>query len=77
MDLPLWLQYVLVALLVAASAVVVVSKQFPRVALSLRRRAALWLLRAGRPSLLRSIGRRIAPAATATTAGCDGCSSCD
>lgn len=76
MDVPLWLQYVVIALAIVVSVVVVVRKQFPRFAVALRKRLALWLLRDTRPAALRALGKRMAPVVTAGVAGCDGCDSC-
>ncbi len=47
--LPLWLQYLLVALAVLASAAVVMRKQFPNATRRLRLMLALPLARPGRP----------------------------
>ena len=71
------LQYIVVALAVIASTVVVVHKQFPGVARRLRTVAALWLLREQRAPALQRLGRRLAPAASAAAPGCGGCRGCD
>ena len=71
------LQYVVIALAVIGSAVVVVRKQFPGTVRRLRAASALWLLREQRAPALRRLGRRLAPAASATAAGCGGCSGCE
>jgi len=71
------LQYVIIALAVVVSAAVVVHKQFPGAVRRLRTVSALWLLREQRAPALRRLGRRLAPAASATAPGCGGCSSCD
>jgi hypothetical protein len=77
MDLPLWLQHVLIALAVAASAWVVLNKQLPGTARRMRVAAALWLLRGDRVPMLRKLGRRIAPLSSAATTACGGCNGCD
>ena len=71
------LQYIVVALAVIFSAVVVMQKQFPGAVRRLRTASALWLLREQRAPALQRLGRRIAPAASATAVGCGGCSGCD
>lgn len=70
----LLLQYVLVGLAVVASLCYVVATRCPRLVRRLRGRLALVLVDSGRPSLAR-LGRRIAPAPTASR--CGGCSGCD
>ncbi|HZF96987.1 MAG TPA: DUF6587 family protein [Pseudoxanthomonas sp.] len=77
MDLPLWLQHVLIALAVAVSASVVLNKQLPGTSRQVRVAAALWLLRGNRVPMLRKLGRRIAPLSSATTTTCGGCNGCD
>ena len=77
MTIPLALQYVVIALAVAASAAVVMRKQFPNATRKLRVALALPLLREGTPAWLKPIGRAIAPPPRAAGKGCDGCNSCD
>lgn len=77
MDLPLSLQYAIIAVLVIVSAWVVAKKQFPGAVRRLRLALALPLLREGRPGWLRGLGRRIAPEARASGSGaCGGCDNC-
>ena len=71
------LQYIVVALAVIFSAVVVMQKQFPGAVRRLRTASALWLLREQRAPVLQRLGRRLAPAASAAAPGCGGCSGCD
>jgi hypothetical protein len=71
------LQYIVVALAVIVSAVVVMQKQFPGAVRRLRTVSALWLLREQRAPSLRRLGHKLAPAASATAPGCGGCSGCD
>jgi hypothetical protein len=78
MDDGLLLQYVLVALAVAASAGYVAIKRFPASVRKLRVAVALPLLREGRAGWLHGLGRRIAPAPSIGTSGsCGGCNGCD
>lgn len=76
MDASLLVQYLVVALAVAASAAVVLKKQFPGTWRRLRVGIALPLLREGRAPWLRALGRRIAPPASAGQDGCGGCDAC-
>ena len=73
----LLLQYVLVALAVAASAAYVFKRQWPGAVRRLRVACAVPLLRAGRAPWLRRAGRWIAPPVQGTGgacgSGCDGC----
>ena len=71
------LQYIVIALAVLASIVVVMRKQFPNATRRLRIAAALPLLREGSPAWMKSIGRRIAPAPQGKGRDCGGCDSCD
>jgi hypothetical protein len=78
MNLPLWLQHVLIALAVAVSAWVVLNKHLPGTARRVRLGSALWLLREHRAPMLRKLGRRIAaPLSSAATTTCGGCNGCD
>ncbi|OEZ02005.1 MULTISPECIES: DUF6587 family protein [Stenotrophomonas] len=76
MDTGLLLQYVVVALIVLASAWVVVKKQMPGTVRRVRGAAALSLLKPQRAAWLQALGRRIAPPANSGGAGCGGCDSC-
>lgn len=77
MSAGLALQYAVVALLVMASAGVVVRRQFPGFTRRARAACALPLLGADRPAWMRSIGKRIAPRPRAAANGCGGCDGCD
>lgn len=76
MNAGLALQWGVVGLAVAASTAYVVRRQAPGVALALRRRLALALLRPTRGPRLRALGRRIAPAPTVRLPQASGCSGC-
>ena len=77
MSLSLLLQYLVIGLAVLASALHVASSRFPTGVRRLRVSMALPLLREGRASWLRALGRRIAPMPSAMAAtGCGGCNSC-
>jgi hypothetical protein len=75
MTASLVLQYIVVALAVLVSAWVVAAKQFPHAVRRARVALVLPLLRDGRPSWQRRLGRRIAPPPSSASAcgGCDGC----
>jgi len=75
MDAGLMLQYVVVALIVLASAWVVVKKQMPGTVRRVRGAIALGLVKPHRSAWLQALGRRIAPPATGGGA-CGGCDSC-
>jgi hypothetical protein len=71
-------QYVVIALAVLLSIVVVARKQFPQGVRRLRIACAVPLVREGRPPWLRGIGRWLAPAPrTLEGDGCGGCNGCD
>jgi hypothetical protein len=73
----LLLQYVVIGLAVLASAVYVANSRFPAGVRGLRVSMALPLLREGRASWLRALGRWIAPLPSAmANNGCGGCSNC-
>lgn len=71
------LQYVVIALVVAISAVFVMRKQFPNATRRLRIAIAVPMLREGEPPWVKAIGRRIAPPARIAGDGCGGCNGCD
>ena len=78
MSTGLLLQYCVVALAVLASIGVVMRRQFPNATRSLRIACALPLLREGRPTWMRALGRSIAPpvrsgSGAACSGGCSGC----
>jgi hypothetical protein len=77
MDAGLLLQYLVIALAVVASVVVVMRKQFPNATRRLRIATALPLLREGSAAWMKSLGRWIAPAAKAGGKDCGGCDGCD
>lgn len=77
MDAGLLAQYLVIALAVLASVVVVMRKQFPNATRRLRIAIALPLLREGAPGWMKSLGRSIAPTPRANAANCTGCDSCD
>ena len=77
MSLSLLLQYLVIGLAVLASAMHVASSRFPAGMRRLRVSMALPLLREGRASWLRALGRRIAPLPSAmANHGCGGCDNC-
>ncbi|MFS8063082.1 MAG: DUF6587 family protein [Luteimonas sp.] len=77
MSTGLLLQYFVIGLAVLASAVHVASSRFPAGVRRLRVSMALPLLREGRSSWLRALGRGIAPVPSAmANNGCGGCNSC-
>lgn len=69
-------QYVVVALAVLASVVVVMRKQFPDATRRLRIAIALPLLREGRPAWQRALARKIAPPGQGGGKDCGGCNGC-
>lgn len=81
MDAALALQYAIIAVLVVASAWVVLKKQFPGPLRKTRIALALSLLREGRATWQQALGRWIAPAGSLVNGriggkdcgGCDGC----
>lgn len=70
-------QYIVIALAVLASVLVVMHKQFPKATRRLRIAIALPLMREQRTNWLKSLGRMIAPAPRANGKDCGGCDSCD
>ena len=70
-------QYIVVALAVVISVVVVARKQFPEGVRRLRIACALPLLREGRAPWLQALGRRLAPAPRFAGDSCGGCNGCD
>lgn len=70
-------QYLLIAVAVGVSLVVVMRKQFPGATRRLRIALALPMLRDGAPAGLRKFGRWIAPQPAASGKDCGGCNSCD
>lgn len=76
MEIPLSLQYLVIALAVLASAWVVAKKQFPGSVRKLRVAIALPLLREGSPSWMQSLGRWVSPVKQSSNDGCGGCDNC-
>ena len=70
-------QYIVVALAVLVSVIVVARKQFPEGVRRLRIVCALPLLREGRATWLQAVGRRLAPAPRFAGDSCGGCNGCD
>ena len=78
MDAGLLAQYVVIALVVLASLVMVLRSQFPAATRRWRIIIALWLLCEGRSVWMKALGRRIAPTPKAGgKGGCSGCDNCD
>lgn len=69
-------QYLLIALAVCVSVVVVMRKQFPGATRRMRIAVALPMLRTGSPAVLTKIGRWIAPEPVAGGKDCGGCNGC-
>lgn len=76
MDAGLLWQYLVIALAVLASLVVVVRKRAPGLERRIRGVLALWLARPSRPAWMQRLGRWLAPAAAGPSAACGGCDSC-
>ena len=76
MDAGLLAQYIVIALAVLASVVVVMRKQFPNETRRLCIAVALPLLREPTPAWMKSLGRVIAPSAQARGKDCGGCDGC-
>jgi len=71
-------QYVVIAVAVLLSVVVIARKQFPAGVRRLRIACAVPLVRDGRPPWVRNIGRWLAPAPRQSDGnGCGGCDGCD
>ena len=77
MDAGLLAQYLVIALAVLASVVVVMRKQFPNATRRLRIAIALPLLREGKPGWMKTLGRSIAPVPKTGDRDCGGCDGCD
>jgi hypothetical protein len=75
--MPLPLQYAVIALVVLASIVVVMRRQFPNATRRLRIALALPLVRAGRPPWAQRLGHRVAPPPSGAGDACGGCNGCD
>ena len=70
-------QYALVVLIVAASVIVVMRKQFPAATRRLRIAMAVPMLREHSPGVMKKLGRWIAPEPVAGGKDCGGCGGCD
>lgn len=70
----LWLQWLLVGVAVAASALFVIRRQWPQLVRRLRVAVAVLLSRPGRPRWLQGVGRKLAP--RVQVSGCGGCDGC-
>ena len=71
-------QYVVIAVAVVLSVVVIARKQFPEGLRRLRIACAVPLVRESRPAWMRRLGRRVAPAPRALDGdGCGGCNACE
>ena len=76
MDLPLWLQYALVGVIVLLALWIFLKKQLPGTVRRARLAIASPLVREGRPAWMRGLARRLAPPSqggAGTCGGCDGC----
>lgn len=76
MDLPLWLQYLVIAVVVLVALWMFLRRQLPGVARRLRLAVAAPLARDGRPPWMRALARRVAPPARGGAAVCGGCNGC-
>jgi hypothetical protein len=76
MDLPLWLQYLVVGAVVVVALWIFMKKQLPGTLRRARLAVAAPLVRDGRPGWVRSLARRIAPPSRGEGAGCGGCNDC-
>jgi hypothetical protein len=77
MNLPLWLQYLVVGAVVLAALWIFLKKQLPGTLRRARLALALPLARDGRPAWMRALARRIAPpGAVAGGSACGGCDNC-
>ncbi|TWH08990.1 MULTISPECIES: DUF6587 family protein [Pseudoxanthomonas] len=74
--MPLWLQYVIVALVVLLALWMFLRRQFPGTVRRLRLALAAPLVRDGRPAWMRRLARLIAPAAGGGAGACGGCDAC-
>lgn len=70
------LQYAVIAIAVLVSVWVVLRKQAPQAARRLRVALALPLVREGRPTWMRALGRHVAPTPEAMADGCGSCNDC-
>ena len=73
----LLMQYIIIAVAVLASLVVVVKKQFPHATRRMRIALAVPLLRESSPGWVQTIGRMVAPAGSSNADACGTCNGCD
>jgi len=76
LQLPLWLQYALVAVVVAAALWIFLKKQLPGTVRRLRIAIATPLVRDGRPAWMRRLARQVAPPSSGSASACGGCDNC-
>jgi len=76
LQLPLWLQYALVGVVVAASLWIFLKKQLPGTVRRLRIAIATPLVRDGRPAWMRRLARQVAPPPSGGASACGGCDNC-
>ena len=76
MQLPLWLQYVVVALVVLLALWMFLRRQFPAAVRRARIALAAPLVREGQSSWKRRLARMIAPAGGSGGGACGGCDGC-
>ena len=77
LELPMWLQYLVVGVIVAAALWIFARKQLPGTLRKARLALAAPLVRDGRPAWMRSLARRIAPPGSGDGASaCGGCDNC-
>ena len=77
LELPLWLQYLVVGAIVAAALWIFARKQLPGPLRRVRLALAAPLVRDGRPAWMRALGLWIAPPVAGGGRGCGGCNGCD
>lgn len=71
------MQYVVIAMLVLASAVFVVKHSAPKAWAAGRLRLAAWLHQASMPAFARRVARRMVDQESRGNGSCGGCSGCD
>ena len=76
MDLPLWLQYLVIGLVALVALWMFLRRQFPGLVRRARIAVAAPMVREGRPPWMRTLARRIAPAVRADGSACGGCNGC-
>ncbi len=76
MDMPLWLQYALVGVIVLLAVWIFLKKQLPGTVRSVRLALASPLVREGRPSWMRRLALWLAPPSQGPAGACGGCDGC-